>query len=124
MLLAIKFTRKESLSIFLMAKEASEGMFGESLMIFGRDLLNQPQSKKIMIILSDGYPQVTARGADSDVLKQSVNYLENQGLILGSIGIKSDAPKYFYKNNTLINKLDQLPGALSELCGKLIKEKD
>ncbi len=97
---------------------------GESLMIFGRDLLNQPQSKKIMIVLSDGYPQATKFGSDEDMLKQTVDYLENQGLILGSIGINSDAPKEFYKNNTVINNLDQLPRALSDLCGKLIKEND
>ena len=33
MLDATKFTRNESLSIFLIAKEASEGMFGDSLII-------------------------------------------------------------------------------------------
>ncbi len=33
MLEATKFTKKESLSIFLIAKEASEGIFGDSLII-------------------------------------------------------------------------------------------
>lgn len=95
---------------------------GESLMIFGRDLLNQPQSKKIMIVLSDGHPAATNYGADGDMLKQTISYLENQEILLGSIGIGSYAPQEFYKNNVVISNLKQLPGALSELCGKLIME--
>ena len=75
-----------------------------------------------MIVLSDGYPAATNYGADGDMLKQTISYLENQEVLLGSIGIESYAPQEFYKNNVVISNLKQLPGALSELCGKLIKE--
>ena len=97
---------------------------GESLMIFGRDLLNQAESKKIMLVLSDGYPAATYYGQDDAMLKHSIKYLENQGLILGSIGIESYAPKRFYKNNIVINQLSDLPSALTELCGKLMTDKE
>ena len=92
-------------------------------MIFGRDLLNQAESKKIMLVLSDGYPAATYYGQDDAMLKHSIKYLENQGLILGSIGIESYAPKRFYKNNIVINQLSDLPSALTELCGKLMTDK-
>ena len=59
---------------------------GESILVFGRDLLNRPETKKIMIVLSDGYPQCTYGLDENTFLIQSIQQLENEGLIIGSIG--------------------------------------
>lgn len=94
---------------------------GESLLIFGQDLLNQPEQKKIMIVLSDGWPSATGSyGADDRYLQHALSILEQNQIILGSIGIESAAPDDFYKFNEIIYNLNELPKALTKLCSKLI----
>ncbi|MEC7479936.1 MAG: hypothetical protein VX562_03295 [Pseudomonadota bacterium] len=94
---------------------------GESILIFGRDLLNRPETKKIMIVLSDGYPQCTNGLDENTFLIQSLRQLEDEGLIIGSIGIQSTAPEQFYKYTETIEKINDLPKALSKLIEKLLR---
>ena len=94
---------------------------GESILIFGRDLLNRPETKKMMIVLSDGYPQCTNGLDENTFLIQSLRQLEDEGLIIGSIGIQSTAPEQFYKYTETIEKINDLPKALSKLIEKLLR---
>jgi len=95
---------------------------GESLLEFSYRLERRPESKKIMIVLSDGYPACgVGYPAEDDFLRQSINNIIDRGIDLGGIGILSDCVEKFYPICSVVNDINQLPSSLSDLCNKMLR---
>ncbi len=94
---------------------------GDTLLIAAERLLLQPEKKKIMIVLSDGYPAGHYIGDGRVYLKQVCKEIESSGLIdLYGIGILSDAVENFYKNWYVLHEESQLDSILLRLISDKI----
>ena len=92
-----------------------ENYDGESVMYAARRLLARPERKKIMFVLSDGLPAASRCQYETlnDHLKEVVKELEKEpSLYLLAFGMKTSAPKHFYRNYILVNNLGTLPETL------------
>jgi cobalamin biosynthesis protein CobT len=98
---------------------------GESLLRVGRELLKRREPRKIMMVLSDGYPAGAGVNIDlRDHLKFAVRELERLKVETVGIGICDDAVKAFYPKNIVIHSVDDLPKAvMGELKRFLIDNK-
>ncbi len=93
---------------------------GECVQIAGNRLMARPESKKIMIVLSDGYP--SADGDDDDLkkhLKTTVQELEKKINIVG-IGIYSSAVEKYYKKHVVLEDIQELPGTVIQRVQELL----
>ena len=84
----------------------SENYDGESVQFAAKRLLDQPEQKKILFVLSDGNP--AAGRCDwkklAPHLKSVVDDLSKiDDLHIVAFGIKTDAPKHYYPNHIIIN---------------------
>lgn len=92
---------------------------GESVMwAFGR-LAKRTERRKVLFVLSDGWPSCET---DSNAslyrnLKEVVDIASKQADVVG-IGIMSDAVKKFYPNSVVISDVSQLPTT----CLKLLRD--
>lgn len=93
---------------------------GECVQIAANRLMSRPESKKIMIVLSDGWP--CADGDDFALrqhLKDTVQELEKKINIVG-IGIISDAVETYYKKNVVLEDIKDLPGTVIKRVQELL----
>ena len=91
---------------------------GECVEIAARRLDQQRAARKVMIVLSDGAP--CAQGdlyAQTAYLIKVVKQIENsKSMEIVGIGIKDRSVERFYKNNVVLNDINQLPTqVMSEL---------
>lgn len=89
---------------------------GESIAIAAKRLMAQKEKGKIMIVLSDGYPQVWG-GDIRPHLKESVKRIELSGINVVGIGIESKAVEEFYSKSIYVDDVEQLP----TVVGKQLK---
>lgn len=105
--------------------ELMDNIDGESILKIGREVVKRREPRKIMMVLSDGYPQ--ALGVVSDLnrhLKFAVSELERMRIETVGIGICDDAVRKFYPKSVVINRVDELPRVvMSELRKFLIDNK-
>ena len=96
---------------------------GDSIIWACERLLQQPQKRKIMIVLSDGQPAGNFTGDGREYLKKVCAEVEERTPIdLWGIGILTDSPKRYYKNNVTCNKLENLGVILMQvLKSSLVK---
>ena len=86
---------------------------GENILLAYRRLLDQRKAKRrVLIVLSDGYP--ACHGGDIDrYTKEVTNYIQDQGLVeLHGIGLEDRAVQRFYKSHTIINDVSELDSKL------------
>lgn len=84
---------------------------GECVEVAANRLMAQPQSRKVLIVLSDGFP-AGAPAIDSDLrahLKEVVLDCARKKVEVIGIGIQSDAVKGFYPKYTVLNDIAKLP---------------
>lgn len=94
---------------------------GDTLLIASERLLLQPEKKKIMVVLSDGYPAGHYVGDGRVYLKQVCQEIESSGLIdLYGIGILSGAVEHFYKHYSVLQEESQLDSILLKLISDKI----
>lgn len=87
----------------------SDNVDGESLQYAAQRLMAQNTKGKILIVLSDGYPD--ALGNTRDLrrhLKETVSDLSKRIKIVG-IGIRSNAVKEYYPKYVVLQDIDELP---------------
>jgi len=86
----------------------------EALLDSFEKLRVQKQKRKILIVLSDGSP---ADGNNPHVfLKEVASTIEDKSEVeLYAIGIQTDAPKRYYKNYKIVDKVSELEATLLEL---------
>jgi cobalamin biosynthesis protein CobT len=85
---------------------------GESLMIGLRRVLTRPEKRRIMIVLSDGRPATRGNGDLDAHLRAVVKTIQGAGVELFGIGICDESVRNFYPRHVVIQRVDQLPGAV------------
>lgn len=88
-------------------------------------LWERPENRKLMIVLSDGYPSGHSghyKGALKDRLSEINARILASGMEQFALGIKSDAVSNYYKNYSVINNVDEFNSeALRMLANYLTK---
>jgi len=87
-----------------------------------RRLMAEKADRRIMIVLSDGWPSDPHTGCGitvSDDLKSAVGACERAGIEMIGIGIVSDAVQSFYPKSVVVKKVEDLTGAVLRELGKL-----
>jgi cobaltochelatase CobT len=121
--------RRSRLAICAMldASLLKENIDGEALLWASRRLILRPESRKVLIVISDGAPvdQATLEeNADKEILdrhlREVIAEIETSGSIeLAAIGVKHEAAKY-YRNNAQIEKIDKLGEQLVRMVDVLL----
>ncbi|AGC36087.1 putative cobalamin biosynthesis protein [Rhizobium phage RHEph10] len=91
---------------------------GESLEYAAMRLARRKEKRKVIIVLSDGFP-AGARN-DDEHLKYMVERLTGMGYDLVGIGIESDAVERFYDNHIVLQSVDELPRAVMGELKKIL----
>ncbi|MEG8820395.1 porphyrin biosynthesis protein [Klebsiella pneumoniae] len=95
---------------------------GESIAQLASLFAGRMEDKKIMIVQSDGAPCAAGDGF-SNHLRSVTNDIENTSDInLLAIGILTDAPRRYYKNYTLVNKVEELGTSVVSELSRIILE--
>lgn len=83
---------------------------GEAVLWQARRLAQRPEERKVMVVLSDGYPAGSHDNAQgARYLSEAVERALGAGIELYGIGIKSDAVQAFYPHWWVCNDLADLP---------------
>lgn len=95
---------------------------GESIAQLASLFAGRMEDKKIMIVQSDGAPCAAGDGF-SNHLRSVTNDIENTSDInLLAIGILTDAPRRYYKNYALVNKVEELGTSVVSELSRIIIE--
>ncbi|HIG7153670.1 porphyrin biosynthesis protein [Klebsiella pneumoniae] len=95
---------------------------GESIAQLASLFAGRMEDKKIMIVQSDGAPYAAGDGF-SNHLRSVTNDIENTSDInLLAIGILTDAPRRYYKNYALVNKVEELGTSVVSELSRIILE--
>ena len=124
--------RRARLNLGLMMKEGllKENIDGEALEWANKRLIKRSESRKILMVISDGAPvddstlSVNPSNYLENHLKNVISMIEKRGLIeLIAIGIGHDVTRY-YRNAITITDIEQLAGAMTEQLAKLFDKKE
>ena len=93
---------------------------GENIAYEYTAMLNRPEKKKIMIVLSDGMPADSKAKYDVTTYTQKVcQKIEKEGKVsIVGIGIASDSVKEFYKRYEIINDASKIESAVLNVLKK------
>jgi hypothetical protein len=119
-----KVTRERLTHYFAQgASNMSSNADGESILWAYHRLIQQPNPRKLLIVLSDGQPAGGGSGIVS-FTKKTIEEIERQKLIeIYGIGIMDDNVQNFYTNWAVIKHADELEGALLTLISEYIINK-
>jgi cobalamin biosynthesis protein CobT len=114
----------DSLAGVAAIKSGNNNADGESVLWAARRLEGRRETRKILIVLSDGNP--VADGDQSvlyDDLKTKIEKIERSGIECVGIGISTDVVKKFYKDYVVLNSIEGLAtGCASKLADILLKK--
>ncbi|WP_425409018.1 cobaltochelatase subunit CobT [Hyphococcus sp.] len=122
--------RRARSSLGLMMKEGllKENIDGEALMWAHSRLLGRPESRRILMVISDGAPvDDTTSSANGGAylerhLREVIHYVENRSPVeLLAIGIGHDVTRYYRRALTIVD-VDQLGGAIIDKLAELFDE--
>jgi cobalamin biosynthesis protein CobT len=83
---------------------------GESVQLAYRRVMRRRETRKVMIVLSDGYPADTGNNRElAEHLKATVRQIERSGVDVFGIGIQSAAVREFYPKHALLDDIAELP---------------
>ena len=91
---------------------------GENILWEYGKILQRPEPKKVMIVLSDGYPSTgkAASGNIWDFTNQVVKSIEKEGLVqIIGVGIMDDSVQNFYKNYKILNSAEDIERTLLDI---------
>ncbi len=92
---------------------------GEAVQLAFDRLQDRPEKRKVMMVLSDGYPAaIGSMEKMNDHLRRVVSDIEASGTDIVGIGIQSEAVNRFYTNHVVVNRISDLEG---EVMGQLSK---
>lgn len=94
---------------------------GCSVLQATRRLLKQRQKRKVLLVLSDGYPASRCdlgTNAENNHLRNAVQYAVDNGVDVIGIGIASEAVKRFYPDHAVIHDFDDLPKTVMDKIAK------
>ncbi|MEM9616486.1 MAG: cobaltochelatase subunit CobT [Pseudomonadota bacterium] len=122
--------RRARTSLGLMMKEGllKENIDGEALMWAHSRLLGRPESRRILMVISDGAPvDDTTSSANGGAylerhLREVIHYIEARSPVeLLAIGIGHDVTRYYRRALTIVD-VDQLGGAIIDKLAELFDE--
>jgi cobaltochelatase CobT len=122
--------RRARTSLGLMMKEGllKENIDGEALIWAHDRLLGRPESRRILMVISDGAPvDDTTSSANGGAylerhLRQVIGYIENRSPVeLLAIGIGHDVTRYYRRALTIVD-VEQLGGAMVDKLAELFDE--
>jgi cobalamin biosynthesis protein CobT len=94
----------------------------EAIMHTAKRLAAQPQQRKVLIVLSDGKPNVSIGDnhkqcqATKDVVKQ----VSDAGIEVYGLGIQTDHVRNFYPDWDVVNNVDEMPARLFKMIRKYL----
>ncbi len=95
---------------------------GEALAWAAARLADHPAGRRILMVLSDGYPS-TGDG-DPQVLRsdlrERVAAIGKRGIELVGIGVLTDAVEDFYPHNVVVSRLAQLPSTVFSVLSSML----
>ena len=107
-----------------------ENIDGEALEWANKRLSKRSESRKILMVISDGAPvddstlSVNSSNYLENHLKNVITMIEKRGLIeVIAIGIGHDVTRY-YQNAITITDIEQLAGAMTEQLARLFDKKE
>ena len=107
-----------------------ENIDGEALEWANKRLIKRSESRKILMVISDGAPvddstlSVNPSNYLENHLKNVISMIEKRGLLeLIAIGIGHDVTRY-YRNAITITDIEQLAGAMTEQLARLFDKKE
>lgn len=104
--------------------ELCENIDGESLRWSARRLALRKEQKRILIVISDGYPAGYSEYDVHEDLTTVCNTIEQSGEVsLFGIGICSDAPERYYSNYAIIDDPSELPKTAYGKISKFLRGK-
>jgi cobaltochelatase CobT len=86
---------------------------GESVMMAARRLMARKETRKIMIVLSDGQPAGHGYGDYAGHLKETVKRIEAANVDVVGIGIMDKSVERFYKKNVTMRDVRELPSIVT-----------
>jgi cobalamin biosynthesis protein CobT len=95
---------------------------GESVLYAVDRLLKRTEKKRILMVLSDGFPAY-GKGYNTNVQQHTrdcVEYVKTKGIECIGIGIDSDAVKHFYPKYVVLRDVTELPGVVLDQIAKMI----
>ena len=108
--------------IATITNEMSSNDDSDSLVVAYRELQKQKAKRKILIVLSDGQPAGSDYNIDyHETTKAVVKELEQVCEVYG-IGIQSNAVTKYYKNNRVLQKVEELPETLLSILKESFKK--
>lgn len=124
--------RRARKNLGLMLKEGilKENIDGEALLWAAQRLANRPESRRILMMISDGAPV-----DDSTISSNSPYYLDDHlrnvikmietmsGIELAAIGIGHDVTRY-YQNAVTIKDVDELGGAMFDRLSEMFEQRN
>lgn len=99
---------------------------GDAVMKASRRLMKRRESKKVMLVLSDGQPITTSLNVNreecvhSQYLRNVVEQCRKDGIQMVGIGIESDCVKKFYDKHVVLNRVEDLPFKVMGMVGSLL----
>ncbi len=105
---------------FYIKPELYENCDHESVLFAARRLAGRQEKRKILFVLSDGTPAngSTSLGILNKLLKDTVCKIENSGIEVIGIGMEDNAVEKFYKDNFVVNDIEDLPKKLLKIMDK------
>ena len=122
--------RRARTSLGLMMKEGllKENIDGEALLWAHSRLLGRPETRRIMMVISDGAPvDDTTSSSNGGAylerhLREVIHYIESRSPVeLLAIGIGHDVTRYYRRALTIVD-VDQLGGAIIDKLAELFDE--
>ena len=94
---------------------------GECVELAYKRLVDRPEKRKVMMVLSDGYPEAAGdRVQQNRHLKNVTKMIEGSDVDLVGIGICSNAVETFYSKHVVVKKLDDLAGTVMDQLAQLL----
>jgi cobaltochelatase CobT len=94
---------------------------GEHVLWAGRQLLARPEKKKVLFVLSDGYPAYHCHTDENSHITNVVAQLQEvPGFTVIGIGMLSDAVRRFYDKHEVVNRIEELPRVVMGQMGKVL----
>tara|TARA_Y100000592_G_scaffold16667_1_gene24947 strand:+ start:3195 stop:5105 length:1911 start_codon:yes stop_codon:yes gene_type:complete len=99
---------------------------GCSVLVATERLLERQERRKVMIVLSDGYPQHHGHSTESSNiwLRDVIDYAIKKGIDIMGIGINSNAVKRFYPDYVVVQDINELSKTvMDKLAKRLLGER-
>lgn len=116
-------TRRQAMASLRYA-DGGNNTDGEALEWVWSRLRKRGESRKVLLVLSDGYPAAATTDGDTQPfsrhLEKVVGQIAKEGCFVAGIGIQSDAVKKFYPVYAVVDNVSELGGEALTMIGRAL----